>query len=233
MDCKGCRKEFTPPPSRTKPRSWCDACVNMPLYKRYPHLRARREAYRKWRLANDPEYADRQRIRHNEGAARRYVRARIAEGLRPYARRRQENGLLECTNCTKMLPLGWYARNGTRSDGSIRWASWCRDCMRGPRAVQAAKRRGAGVVSQSHLPKDLVRRLITRQYGACACGCGRSLVVSGFHVDHWNPITNGGRHEEANLRLLTPRCNLAKGKKLPRGVAPMRLSSYRPMRQGK
>lgn len=119
---------------------------------------------------------------------------------------------------------GWFPRSGVGYRNS-----WCRDCLRPLRAANAARRRAAGV---SYVSPAIIGRLMYRQLGNCGCGCGRSLV-HGYHIDHWNPIANGGRHEEANLRLLTPRCNLLKGKKLPRGVAPIRLSSYRPLRQGK
>lgn len=117
---------------------------------------------------------------------------------------------------------GWFPRSGKGYRNS-----WCRECLRPLRAANAARRREAGVRAVS---SGLVARLLQRQLGMCGCGCGRSLAY-GFHVDHWNPIANGGKHEESNLRLLTPRCNLSKGKRVPAGVAVVRLSRYAPHRK--
>jgi 5-methylcytosine-specific restriction endonuclease McrA len=57
----------------------------------------------------------------------------------------------------------------------------------------------------------LIKRLYQRQGGICpACGLG----MIEWHVDHKVPLARGGRHEEQNLQLLHPRCNLSKGARL-------------------
>lgn len=105
------------------------------------------------------------------------------------------------------LPAGWFPRSGKG-----RRNSWCRVCLQPLRSANSARRRAAGV---GYVSPAIVGRLWRTQHGACGCGCGRSLVY-GYHIDHHVPIALGGRHTESNLRLLTPRCNLAKGAKDPR-----------------
>lgn len=57
---------------------------------------------------------------------------------------------------------------------------------------------------------NVEHRLWVIQRGKCAvCKC--DLKRSGHHVDHIEPIAAGGRHENRNLQLLCPACNLSKG----------------------
>jgi hypothetical protein len=102
------------------------------------------------------------------------------------------------------MPRGWF-----RKSGKGRRLSWCRLCMRGLDAANRARRLSAGV---GRVSAAIAQTLWDEQHGECACGCGRSLV-NGFHVDHKVPIARGGRHDDGNLCLLTPRCNLRKGKR--------------------
>lgn len=63
------------------------------------------------------------------------------------------------------------------------------------------------------ISKNIAEKLFYLQHGKCAC-CGKSLS-SGFHIDHIIPLFLGGKHEDSNIQLLTPRCNLQKSKKHP------------------
>lgn len=74
-------------------------------------------------------------------------------------------------------------------------------------ARRAAKQRGLG------LSNDLIPRLYEAQLGLCAC-CGVFLGAI-FHVDHITPLALGGSHEDGNMQLLTPLCNMQKGKQHP------------------
>lgn len=107
-----------------------------------------------------------------------------------------------CGACGCIRPRGWF-----RKAGAARWSSTCRECRRAGDAAHAAKRRGAGV---RRVGRGVILRLLQRQGGVCACGCGKSLS-GGFHVDHILAVARGGVHEESNLQLLTPKCNLRKG----------------------
>lgn len=101
----------------------------------------------------------------------------------------------------RTLPRGWFPKAGNQ-----RRSSWCRVCLRLPRALHAARRRGAGVrpVSGAELKK-----LWRAQQGICA-RCGISLLA-GYEIDHVWPVARGGRHEFENLQLLCVRCNRGKG----------------------
>ncbi|RQR87712.1 HNH endonuclease [Burkholderia sp. Bp9010] len=44
----------------------------------------------------------------------------------------------------------------------------------------------------------------------CGAKCGRK-----YHVDHYNPLSKGGKHEVSNLVIACPTCNLRKSAKDP------------------
>lgn len=64
------------------------------------------------------------------------------------------------------------------------------------------------------LSTGLASRLLEQQYKTCGCGCGQPLDGT-YHMDHWMPLFLGGSNTDDNIRLLTPRCNLQKGRKHP------------------
>jgi 5-methylcytosine-specific restriction endonuclease McrA len=77
------------------------------------------------------------------------------------------------------------------------------------------KRRG---LIAGKLTRGLTKRLLEAQEWRCkACQC--DLHVSGYHRDHIMPLALGGAHEDANIQILCPFCNLSKGAKSP---TPMR-----------
>lgn len=43
--------------------------------------------------------------------------------------------------------------------------------------------------------------------------CGKELLL--FHIDHYIPLSKGGRHTISNLVVSCPKCNLRKSNKLP------------------
>jgi 5-methylcytosine-specific restriction endonuclease McrA len=113
-------------------------------------------------------------------------------------------GLISCSACGKRLPSGWFSKNG-----SDRRRSQCRDCMRVKRSADRAKRRSAVV---ERTPVTLLGRLYRKQEGLCGI-CHRPVGVLRryWHLDHVVPIARGGRHEERNLQITHPLCNLRKG----------------------
>lgn len=64
------------------------------------------------------------------------------------------------------------------------------------------------------LTRGLAKRLLVTQRGLCAI-CKTDLAVSGYHRDHIKPLSKGGKHEDANIQLLCPPCNLSKFTKSP------------------
>lgn len=45
--------------------------------------------------------------------------------------------------------------------------------------------------------------------------CEKELTIKTMTIDHYIPLSKGGLHEKANLRVSCLRCNLSKGAKLP------------------
>lgn len=161
---------------------------------RTPESIARSAARKAWRYVNDPEYR-----------AAKIARAKARRGPRR-PKRRKEGLLLECTSCRKMLPRGWFARNGQSHPERH---GHCRECRRESRSANAARRRNAGVAK---IPRGWIRRLMTEQRGLCGI-CGLWLGPQ-FHVDHRRPISKGGKHEYINLQLTHKICNLRSSNKL-------------------
>jgi 5-methylcytosine-specific restriction endonuclease McrA len=87
--------------------------------------------------------------------------------------------------------------------------SWCRECEKPGKAARAARRRAR--TRGTYTAAD-VRALWVRQGGVCVV-CGRSLQVTGYHVDHVVSLKRGGSNTVGNLQLLCPRDNLRKGAK--------------------
>jgi 5-methylcytosine-specific restriction endonuclease McrA len=82
------------------------------------------------------------------------------------------------------------------------------------RARQRARKRGQmGVVSP-----DIRERLRKLQKNKCTY-CAASLKRTGEHLDHIMPLALGGLHDDANLQLLCPPCNLSKNAKHPNEFA--------------
>lgn len=60
-----------------------------------------------------------------------------------------------------------------------------------------------------------VRKVIYHRDGGLCMKCNKRVSVDDFHVDHINPISNGGEEWElSNLELSCPKCNLSKGSKI-------------------
>jgi len=75
--------------------------------------------------------------------------------------------------------------------------------------VFGADRRAREKASGGKLSRDIVRRLMWLQCGMCPA-CGADLREVGHHIDHIVPLKAGGAHEDANVQLLCPPCNLSK-----------------------
>jgi len=75
------------------------------------------------------------------------------------------------------------------------------------RARRSNIRSGGGSIRKKHLDA-----LLDKQKRKCA-NCNREL--DRYHVDHIEPIKNGGSNEIENLQILCPNCNLRKGIKDP------------------
>lgn len=81
------------------------------------------------------------------------------------------------------------------------------------RKLNAHSRR-VRIKSSGRPSKNIISVLLKSQEGRCAC-CGADLSITGYHIDHIMPIALGGDNTDDNLQLLTPACNLRKGKLRP------------------
>lgn len=67
-------------------------------------------------------------------------------------------------------------------------------------------------VPRRSFPKGTREALYRQQGGRCVyCGCRLSLGPARSHIDHINPLNQGGAHEMYNWQLLCPGCNTRKG----------------------
>jgi hypothetical protein len=62
------------------------------------------------------------------------------------------------------------------------------------------------------LPRGTVKNKIASQNGLCVY-CQQDITVK-YHVDHIIPLSKNGKHEESNIQILCPTCNVKKSAKL-------------------
>jgi hypothetical protein len=111
---------------------------------------------------------------------------------------------------SRLKARSYYLNNKERLNALS--AEWREQNPHKSRALQhnyRARKRGAGSASV-----DIVERLMGLQRGKCAC-CRVDLSKTVYHVDHIEPLSKGGRHEDTNLQLLCRHCNQTKHAKLP------------------
>lgn len=83
---------------------------------------------------------------------------------------------------------------------------WCNRIRQQNR--RARQQSNGGTIS-----KDVDTKLLVLQRAKCAA-CRKELS-GGYHIDHIMPLALGGPHDDKNLQLLCPSCNLSKHCKHP------------------
>jgi 5-methylcytosine-specific restriction endonuclease McrA len=122
--------------------------------------------------------------------------------------RYREEASVKSHACARALL--WYAKNTTRAkDGVAQWQRRNPEKIRGYSHKTRANRSNA---EGTHVGAD-IDLLYRVQEGRCAY-CDTDLST-GYHVDHFNPLSKGGTNWPDNLRLSCPKCNLRKHNKLP------------------
>ena len=61
---------------------------------------------------------------------------------------------------------------------------------------------------------DIAERRLEQQEGRCAY-CDANLEATGYHIDHFYPVSKQKIHDDANLLLACPSCNHEKSAKDP------------------
>jgi len=82
-----------------------------------------------------------------------------------------------------------------------------------PRPKPAASKKGAGSnYKREAIGAKLRYDILTRDKNRCV-KCGATQAQTRLHVDHINPVSQGGTNDPANLQTLCEKCNLGKGAK--------------------
>lgn len=71
-----------------------------------------------------------------------------------------------------------------------------------------------GKTDDTPAPTRVKARVVARQNGKCACGCGQKLGLAGERIDfdHETAIILGGENREGNLRAIRYPCHKPKTK---------------------
>lgn len=209
--CWECKREFDDPPRDSgRAKKYCSKGCATKVGNRRPYRpekerrRYLRHRHRLLELDRRRYYLQRTRIEvaENEG----WPPMNIPEPLAP--------GLRRCGRCKRALPLGWFVKNGSRSNGTPRLRHCCRECLKPKRVHDRVIRNHRIRATAERITEAALKKLAAAQNHLCACGCGASIRDT-FHVDHRTPLAKGGTHRLSNLQLLTPLCNLRKGSRWP------------------
>jgi 5-methylcytosine-specific restriction endonuclease McrA len=82
------------------------------------------------------------------------------------------------------------------------------------RRIYTGNRRAREAKNGGQLSVNIEKLLFIEQGGKCPY-CDGYLSQTGFHLDHYMPISLGGKNEDQNIQLLCPPCNRKKHKKHP------------------
>lgn len=100
-------------------------------------------------------------------------------------------------------------KTASRAYQALQRATNPEEVRRKGREKQARKRANGGKLS-----KNIIDVLMAEQGGKCPY-CFDDLIDAGFEIDHFMPISKGGRHEDSNVQLTCPTCNGRKAAKYP------------------
>lgn len=82
------------------------------------------------------------------------------------------------------------------------------------RRLHDHKRRLREIGQKGNVSRNILAKLMLLQKSKCAI-CTANLKIVGCHIDHIEPLANGGMHDDSNFQLLCPFCNKSKGAKDP------------------
>lgn len=161
-----------------------------------------------WRKAN-PDYIKQYREKNKEKIKRDVAKYQLENKAKidEYKKNHRIENLARYTeNAAKA-----YAEDSVARRAAVK--AWKKE---NPSKVKVINqnRRALKKYNGGKLSSGIVQRLMSLQKNRCACCCA-DLNDSGHHVDHIIPLSKGGAHDDANIQLLCPTCNLSKRDKLP------------------
>lgn len=123
-------------------------------------------------------------------------------------RKRAASAAYYAANIDRAKALMAERRKNNPNEARDRTRRWVLDNPEKTRVHQinrrALKRNNGGKLSS-----DIASRLMVLQQGKCAC-CRTDLRKSKYHLDHIEPLAKGGMHDDSNIQLLCPQCNMTK-----------------------
>ena len=123
-----------------------------------------------------------------------------------------------CKKCGHEFPLD-KSNFGHTPNGNFRYT--CRGCVRANvredyyrdpfRSIERSEMRRTTVFSSSE--RRAIKPKLKARDGGFQCFYCKQPLGGSYHIDHKNPIGNGGKHELANLALACLQCNQEKHNK--------------------
>lgn len=120
---------------------------------------------------------------------------------------RDSQGRKRCNYCHEWKLESEYSAN---PDSVDKLKSICKKCD----IAGGQNRRARELEAEGSFTGDDVAAMFKGQGGRCWY-CQANLKKTGYHVDHYIPLSKGGSNDPSNLRLACPTCNLRKSAKMP------------------
>lgn len=103
-----------------------------------------------------------------------------------------------------------------------RWQECNPERYRLTRQVKQLRRRARERAAEGHFTAKDIKSIFETQGGKCFW-CQEN-IASGYHIDHFIPVSKGGSNHPENLVCSCAPCNLSKNAKMPWEFAPDRFS---------
>ncbi|MCR4297561.1 MAG: HNH endonuclease [Gallionella sp.] len=200
----------------------CRKCGSTAFYDNGGCKPCTRASSIKWREKNQERVRayranNREQITIQVAEYREKNKEKIAEQRRKYAIENRNKIILKdakyrAANAGKRKAQAIvYRKNHTEKHraSSAAWAARNKEAVR----IIHQNRRYRKKENGGTLSRGLIGKLIKLQNGKCLC-CGVALGAD-FHLDHVMPLARGGAHNDKNMQLLCPTCNLNKHAKHP------------------
>ncbi len=202
--CVRCGKELTPK-QRYNRGKFCSRRCNGDALRIDPKLKAeRRSVYlAQWRTAHQDQERERQGRERDEHPER--VRAKAQR----YRERHPEKSRESRQKWRAQNPdYGQQWRDANPEKTRAYGRQWAKNHPH--QVADKSARRRAKIRSAPTVEKIDRLAIYHRDQGVCHL-CRRKVSIKTFNLDHLVPISRGGAHTAANLRVAHPRCNFRRG----------------------